>query len=364
MKITPVKRHAAKQYNASRAPSGQGRNRKLAQNANLRPPAVKFLSQVAMETDEKRSHMTFESLSRTSAFIFVFVYLCGFIVVTCHLARYGISFIALLKAQYIVAGFWVLSPFLLVYFVFASIGWALSIEHKWRDRGPPPTKRFRFLLWRILLSKISPLTIFLCATLLILVQLIPAWIGLGYDPEYIEHHLTRVVVFLGFLIVIVWAITQVVSASVEARAGVGSSDWESRHFLEATFHASLAFLVFLAYVLLFARRIYPLIPYTLGGGKPLNVTFLLKSESSQETPFLRPDASGKRSVPYRMLLATDKTFVVVSPDEKERCLEFNRDAVMGVVVLKDSSFSEAERTKSSAPSSRLTGIHDAPPARI
>ncbi|HUM05852.1 MAG TPA: hypothetical protein VLT90_10360, partial [Terriglobales bacterium] len=44
-------------------------------------------------------------------------------------------------------------------------------------------------------------------------------------------------------------------------------------------------------------------------------------------------SSAKRSVPYKLLLATDKYFVVVSPSDKERSVEISRDSVAGMVVL-------------------------------
>ncbi len=47
----------------------------------------------------------------------------------------------------------------------------------------------------------------------------------------------------------------------------------------------------------------------------------------------KPDESAKRSVPYKLLLATDKSYVVVSPSDKERSVEISRDSVAGMVVL-------------------------------
>jgi hypothetical protein len=41
----------------------------------------------------------------------------------------------------------------------------------------------------------------------------------------------------------------------------------------------------------------------------------------------------KGPFPYKLLLATDKSFVVVSPSDKERSVESSRDSVAGMVVL-------------------------------
>jgi hypothetical protein len=49
----------------------------------------------------------------------------------------------------------------------------------------------------------------------------------------------------------------------------------------------------------------------------------------------KADRSAKTSVPYKLLLATDKSFIVVSPSDKERSVEISRDSVAGMVVLTD-----------------------------
>jgi|SRR5450755_4261688 hypothetical protein len=52
--------------------------------------------------------------SKISAFVIGLVYLLGFLVVTFHLSRYGVSPPAAIRLQYILAGLWFLSPLLLI----------------------------------------------------------------------------------------------------------------------------------------------------------------------------------------------------------------------------------------------------------
>lgn len=105
----------------------------------------------------------------------------------------------------------------------------------------------------------------------------------------------------------------------------------------ALYVGTLGILILLWYASYFARNWYPRIPYRLGGGRPLPVVFLLKTEEGHEKSPVIPDCGYKeeRSIPYQMLLATEKTFVVLSPDEGEKAVEFERDAVLGVAVLED-----------------------------
>lgn len=76
-----------------------------------------------------------------------------------------------------------------------------------------------------------------------------------------------------------------------------------------------------------------MIPYSLGGGKSLKVVFLL---GEKEIPnFLTRDGTSHRSVPYRLLAATERTYVILPPQPTEKSIEFSRDAVLGVVVLEE-----------------------------
>jgi hypothetical protein len=95
--------------------------------------------------------------------------------------------------------------------------------------------------------------------------------------------------------------------------------------------SALSILV-LCYGLWFSVRIYPLIPFSMGGGKPVTVAFL-EGEKKMPDEIQKPSPSAKRSIPYKLLLATDKYFVVVASSDKERCLEISRESVAGIVIL-------------------------------
>lgn len=58
-----------------------------------------------------------------------------------------------------------------------------------------------------------------------------------------------------------------------------------------------------------------------------------EGEKKMSDEIQKVDRSAKRSISYKLLLATDKSFVVVSPSDKERSVEISRDSVAGMVVL-------------------------------
>ena len=91
--------------------------------------------------------------------------------------------------------------------------------------------------------------------------------------------------------------------------------------------------IVLAYVVWFAVRIYPLLPYSLGGGKPLPIVFI---EGEKPLPDgIMAGTTPKRSVPYKLLVETDKSFIVLSPGRDEESIEVGRECVAGVIVLQD-----------------------------
>ncbi|SRR6266571_5803255 len=87
----------------------------------------------------------------------------------------------------------------------------------------------------------------------------------------------------------------------------------------------------MAFAVWFSVRIYPLIPSSLGGGKPLTVAFFEGDKKMPEE--IQRQGSTRRSIPYKLVLSTDKYYVVLSPSSKERSLEVSRESVAGMVVL-------------------------------
>ena len=116
------------------------------------------------------------------------------------------------------------------------------------------------------------------------------------------------------------------------RAPAAKETWWINRSHAAPFYLSSLLVVVFCYALWFAVRIYPLIPFSMGGGKPLTVVFF-EGEKKMPDEIQKVASSAKRSVPYKLLLATDKYFVVVSLSDKERSVEISRDSVAGMVVL-------------------------------
>ena len=252
-----------------------------------------------------------ELLSKVFAVALTVLYLLGFFVVASYLSRYGVASFSLLQIQYLIAGVWALGPPVL----FACL---LFVERRFGERAAPETTgKFNWRRFGIS-SVIQGLP---SSLLLVLFAVIPnvsdsmTW-GIG------------VRLFLFFWTMVTCVQLFLLSYQVDT----GKETWWANRSHAAPFYLASLLMIVLGYSLWFSARIYPLIPFSLGGGKPLTVAFF-EGEKKMPDEIQRPDPSAKRSIPYKLLLATDKYFVVLSPSDKERSVEISRDSVAGMIVL-------------------------------
>jgi hypothetical protein len=87
----------------------------------------------------------------------------------------------------------------------------------------------------------------------------------------------------------------------------------------------------LLYALLFAGLFYPLIPASLGGGRPRTIIFI-PAKDGLPIGIVKDNASGE-PVPYKLLEVTDRSYVVISANPNEVLIEIDRDAVQGMIVV-------------------------------
>jgi len=93
----------------------------------------------------------------------------------------------------------------------------------------------------------------------------------------------------------------------------------------------------LAYTKQFSHDVYPEIPFAIGGGKPESVVFLLKRTTGLDSPPVVRDKTKDRSIPYKLILETDNSYAVISQGSDERAIQFNREAVDGYVVMRETN---------------------------
>jgi hypothetical protein len=233
-------------------------------------------------------------------------------VVASNLSRYGVSSFSVLQLQYLIAGVWVLGPPIL----HASI---MEAKARFENRAVPETSlKFNYLRRFAFSSLFSgiPLALFLGLLAAIPGVLLNMTWGIGI----------RFFLFYAAMVNcagLFW---------MSRRTETNKETWWMNRTQAAPFYFISLVMTIISYAVWFSVRIYPLIPFSLGGGRPITIVFI-EGEKKMPDEIERSAPSTKRSVPYKLLLSTDKSYVVVSPSPKERSIEVSRDSVAGIVVL-------------------------------
>jgi hypothetical protein len=252
-----------------------------------------------------------QPIAKAVALVVALLYLGGFVVVSVHLSRHGVASFTLLQLQYLVAGVWALAPPALTAFV-------KDASSKFEQRVAPDVpgrfnwRRFR---WSLVSGIPYALTTNFAVSYLLL-----SYVGWK----------TGAILFAFYLSMMVSAYW---SWESWRRPQQNETVFINRN--QAPFHFSLFIAILGVYVVWFSLHIYPIIPYSFGGGRPLMVQFI-ESDKPLPASLVRDDKT-QRTVPYRLLEATDKRYYVISENQTEQSIEINRDSVDGMVVLKDAA---------------------------
>lgn len=106
-----------------------------------------------------------------------------------------------------------------------------------------------------------------------------------------------------------------------------------RRFFFITFVACFLPFAILTYIKIFARTVYPTIPFSLGGGQTRQVIFWLDMNTGPVDSFLERDGTKPYSVPYELLVESENSLVVISRKEDQQAIQFDRKSVGAMIVL-------------------------------
>jgi len=280
-----------------------------------------------MSETERSASATLGLSAEVVASVVVFIYTCGFLVVTFHLSEYHVYSISLFRGQYLAAGVFSFGPLYLTYFVAAILH--MPFEKSSLGDLPSPGWPRAYGLLRILGRIVwALLGVYIIAggfAGAIISILVPSFRGLSWSHWRILSWLMLQALVFAFFLLKAWQ--EAVQLKVD----------ELQHDLRKNFPLILrmTFCLFalLGYLSYFSKNVYREIPFWVGGGKPEPVKFLLKDGSKDETVPVIRDMSGKTSIPYKLILETDTSYIVLSGIPEEKIIKFNRDEVAGYVVL-------------------------------
>jgi hypothetical protein len=259
------------------------------------------------EFSRKRISGLIDLGAKVISFSIALTYLIGFLVVAWHLSKYGVSSLSLVHLQYLVAGLWVVLPPGFV----ALLTLTKDLPTIHLDRSAPKLPWYgRFAAN--------------------LITAFPANIVFGFFIGFLIVNLSTGKLFYAlFLLVVAGLAISLFISSLRIPPGA-TGRLMSRNL--APFYGGVAVTTAGFYIWLFAVNIYPAIPYEWGGGRPLTVIFL---EGDKPLPDgIVKDGNTRHSIAYKLLVVTEKTYVVVPQPANQKSLQFDRESVQGIIVLK------------------------------
>jgi len=241
----------------------------------------------------------------------VIIYLTGFLVVSWHLSRFGVPVLSLIQFDYLVAGLWVVLPPVCTVLVSLDRD---TFEKHLESLGKKVHWAPKFLM---------SLAVALPS------RIIVAGIFVAFLVDTLRWYKLILAFFLlgGTSIGSALFVSSLLVSTDEKRILVARK--------LAPSYGGLSLALYFLYVWFFALNVYPVIPFEWGGGRPIEVEFI---EADKPLPDgIARDGATRHSVRYKLLAMTERSYVVLSPDKDQKSIQFNHDAVNGIIVLTDAN---------------------------
>ncbi len=237
-------------------------------------------------------------------------YVLGLIVVSIHLRSYGLNSLSLSQLHYVTAGVWVLLPVLVM--VFLIIFGKFVVEAQ-EDRWKGKTKFAKAI------------------------DIVPALVGVVIAFYVVVEYLGRPFGIRLSLVswVLIPAVGMLSLSSLAAAMAMLLSTAPDRPPIWVSLGVGVfSIFMFMAYIVLFAGHAYQDIPWATGGGRPSQVTFVTAAETKPhlESVGIRFSTGQNRTESLKLLLATEKEYVVINPEGKTVSIPV--DAVKAVLYEK------------------------------
>lgn len=260
-----------------------------------------------------------ESLGKAVLAATALTYVAGYLVVCLHSAQFGVSSLELVKPHYILAGLWLLFPLVSI-----GVMTTFAVAVMSSSRGLTPNKAPRSS-WRLWLKRLA-WGMFMCLSLLsimivALLMLLPRPRALPDIEQIVEYSSTVRELAGSFL----W---------ITGFAFFGHMFWRASHTAahkdkEALRSIAVVFAVFLLFVSLeyliwFSRKLYPIIPQSVGGGRPIVVRLIYPSISADR---ILPVAEARLSQPCLLLFEQSDSLVVRFPPQKGQVLRLRKTSM-------------------------------------
>jgi hypothetical protein len=285
----------------------------------------------------------FLSKAWANAYLLALPYLVGYVVVTIHLAKFGILPLDVISLQYVTAGIWSILPLIIIFYPLLGLATALHDQYK-RGESTPKLSRSTLLSHVLKIGFALFITYGWCVILVGLFR----WVaGELIDNISLALTIRDILKFLGITLIFALAIAFCAFYAWLFLRDVKISDFHSS-FNDLVWGLNFGFFlcaVFLCYIFYFATNMYGEIPAYLGGGAPVPISIHLKQQKiSNSSPETGPIPSGR----YYLLTTTEHSFYVSSMQGRH-AIEISREVVEEVEYgLPPESQQDKEQKKDAA----------------
>ena len=251
------------------------------------------------------SHARSEGFIKIGVFLGAVVYGVGYIVVTLHLSEYGVSTFELLRVQYVMAGFWFFFPITLSILVAAVVYWI-------RTHIP---KQESELGWAHYTITTMALVITTTATAFPL-KTLALQLGVMATLGYLYPSLLIIILALMFLAVL---------RKFRSRPETGPS------VLRRTVLWVLLFGLGMTFLSKYAKEDYPLIPRSLGGGRPVRVKVVQKAQVDLSSYLFSGEEPNVQEVSCRLLFETSSQLILLPFDSNNTAVGIDKSQIGAVI---------------------------------
>lgn len=256
---------------------------------------------------------TFELFTKIFVVVAAVLYVTGFLVVSLHLARYGIHSFSMLRAQYILAGAWFFAHILFFVPIATLLRYLESLYiAKHKDSSPEimgvekqADIEKRNLAWLVLLSVLLLSILF------------------SHGISIFKYHEMFTLILYGLMNVIILL--------------YGYSLWNKRSVVQKSNYLAfgqflIACILLLTHINHFSNNVYSKISAEYGGGMPVKVQFHWRDECKTKdiaATFQKECKLKEEPVYFDQILATDTDHVIISPCPKiyPRTFEISNDLI-------------------------------------
>ena len=278
----------------------------------------------------KSAQETFELLTKIFVVVAAVLYVTGFLVVSLHLARYGVHSFSILRAQYILAGAWFFAH-ILFFVPLGVVIWYLIHRVILKNKNSTSKKIhiFRKIMIReTMTEKEMRLTVRIAIMAGIAIYFALFMFGISifkFDKisTLASHGAINVL------------------ALITINAGWNTIAIGRQSKVAVFFLTLLLVVIFFLMVAFFSKSVYSVISAEYGGGMPVKVQFHWKDECKTRdigAAFKKECSLKEEPVVFDQILATDSDHVIISPCPKEypRTFEISNDLIDYVEIKYES----------------------------